>query len=195
MNQSYSCWPTPQPQQRGIHNRLSEARDQTHILTDASRIRFCFATVELLIHTSGEHRPGPGLRGLQQVPLRTEPTASPDLATPGTAPLPRPPAVLTSKALLLVTEPKLSFSNSGSGTQREHEFLASEGGDPKYKPGERTAPGHTEKGSSILPPTRGGYHLCPTPSQERLGFPFPQWASKLGQTPPGFCHQHTTPSP
>ena len=57
--QSYSCWPNPQPWQRGTwamsvtyttahsnagFNALSEARNQTHILTDTSWIHFCCAT-------------------------------------------------------------------------------------------------------------------------------------------------------
>lgn len=66
--------------------------------------------------------------------------------------------VLTLKAPLLVKGPKLSFSSSGSGTQKEHEFFAFEEGDPRYIPGERTTPAHTEKGAIISLPTRDGYH-------------------------------------
>ena len=40
LNQSYSCWLTLQPQQRWILDTLSEARDQTCILTDTNRISF-----------------------------------------------------------------------------------------------------------------------------------------------------------
>ena len=42
---SCSCWPTPQPQQRGIPNPLSEARDQTRTLLDTGRI--CFRCAEM----------------------------------------------------------------------------------------------------------------------------------------------------
>ena len=42
LNWSYSCWPTPQPQawQCWILYPLIEARDQTNILVDTSRIHF-----------------------------------------------------------------------------------------------------------------------------------------------------------
>ena len=61
VNQSYSCPPSPQPQQLQdpsciyelhhsswqcrILNPLSEARDPTPILVDTSQIRFCCATM------------------------------------------------------------------------------------------------------------------------------------------------------
>ena len=61
-NRTYSCWPTPQVQQRGIqatsaiytsaHSNTSqilhpliEARDQTYILTDTSRVCYHWATI------------------------------------------------------------------------------------------------------------------------------------------------------
>ena len=34
LNLSCSCWPIPQPQQCGILNSLSKARDQMHIFRD-----------------------------------------------------------------------------------------------------------------------------------------------------------------
>ena len=51
MNQSYSCWSTPQQRQIcNLHHSsqqcpLSEARDQTCVLRDASQIHFCLATM------------------------------------------------------------------------------------------------------------------------------------------------------
>ena len=45
LNQSYSCWPTPQPWQRQILNPLSEARDRTWIFMDTSRVRYHWATM------------------------------------------------------------------------------------------------------------------------------------------------------
>ena len=46
MNQSSSCWPTPQPQPRQILNPLSEARDRTHVLMHTSCICYYRATRE-----------------------------------------------------------------------------------------------------------------------------------------------------
>ena len=43
-DQSYSCQPTPQPQQHRILNPLSEARDQTRNLVVPSQIHFHCAT-------------------------------------------------------------------------------------------------------------------------------------------------------
>ena len=43
-NWSYSCWPTPQPQQHRILNPLIEARDRTRNLMAPSWILFCCAT-------------------------------------------------------------------------------------------------------------------------------------------------------
>ena len=40
LNRSCSCWPMPQPWQRQIFNPLSEARDQTRVLMDTSRIHY-----------------------------------------------------------------------------------------------------------------------------------------------------------
>ena len=47
-NHSYSCWPTPQPQQCQNLHPLSEASDQTCVLMDTSQIRFCWATMGTL---------------------------------------------------------------------------------------------------------------------------------------------------
>ena len=41
----YSYQPTPQPRQHWILNPLSEARNWTCVLMDASQIRFCWATM------------------------------------------------------------------------------------------------------------------------------------------------------
>ena len=46
-NRSWSCWPTPQPQQRRILNPLSEARNQTRNLMVPSQIHLCCTTTEL----------------------------------------------------------------------------------------------------------------------------------------------------
>ena len=43
-NRSYSCRPTPQPQQCRILNPLSKPRDQTHILLDTNLVRYPWAT-------------------------------------------------------------------------------------------------------------------------------------------------------
>ena len=48
-NPSYSCQPTPQPQQRGILNPLSKARSWTHVLVDTSQLRFPWATTGTLL--------------------------------------------------------------------------------------------------------------------------------------------------
>ena len=38
LNQSCSCWPILQPQQRGILNPLGKVRDQIRVLMDTSRV-------------------------------------------------------------------------------------------------------------------------------------------------------------
>ena len=44
-NQSCSCWPAPQPQQRRILKPLSKARDRTCTLMHTSQVHYCRATM------------------------------------------------------------------------------------------------------------------------------------------------------